>query len=419
MSKSSVSSSNTSYKLNDLIQQIEIIKLKKMYEENQDLFEMISKFIIKKQLMLYGGLTINLLLPKKHRFYKDYTLNDFDCFSKDALKDVYELGTLIKKQGYKYIKIRRAIHKDTYRIYVNGIQVIDITQLESDIYDKLHQLSMQERTQLKYYNEKYNIIPSTMIKRNLYFELSRPIQSGFRWEKIYKRLNIFLKFYKTKTIKKTYACVPIKPHYQELVKHVLKHIKNKGYPIIDSYALKLYTKNKDVCCCRVNGNSKFLVILADDYIKIRNDIVKLLEKHIDNNNYQIIINDKNLYANILHPRCGIEILDKSNHEIFRLVTIIHCNNDCFATKKINGYTVGTVDTILYFLYSYYLLNFMTLSNNEPTDEALYYIGMFEKYIENNLINNVHKRLNIHCYGTVDTKEFIKVNWKKRATLKYL
>ena len=30
----------------------------------------------------------------------------------------------------------------------------------------------------------------TIIKKNLYYELSRPEQSGYRWEKIYDRLNI-------------------------------------------------------------------------------------------------------------------------------------------------------------------------------------------------------------------------------------
>jgi hypothetical protein len=406
-------------RLNDLIQQIEVMKLKKMYEENEDLFKMISKFIIKKHLLLYGGLTINLLLPKKYRFYKDYTLNDFDCYSKDAYKDSLQLGTLLKKSGYKYIKIRKAKHQDTFRIYVNGIQVIDITLLDADVYDKLQELSSIERPKLKHYKDKYNIIPISMIKRNLYFELSRPIQSGFRWEKIYKRLNLFLKFYKNKTKQKTYPCIPINEGYKIIVKQILNFIKENGYPIIDSYPHKYYMKKNEICCCRINKNSKFIVILVDDYETVKNNIIKLIDGYIDKNYYQIIVNDKNLYTNLLNTRCGIDLLDKGTNEIFRLITIIHNQNDCFAVQKMNGYTVGSVDTILYFLYSYYLLNHITINNTDTNDEILHHIDMYEKYIDDNLMNSINKRLKISCYGKIDTEEFVRVNWKKRATIKYL
>jgi hypothetical protein len=406
-------------RLNDLIQQIEIAKLKKMYEENQELFDMISKFIIKKKLMLYGGLTINLLLPKKYRFYKDYTLNDFDCFSKDAYKHSLELGTLIKRKGYKYVKIRRAKHNDTFRIYVHGIQVIDITQLDSELYDNLQALSMKERSQLKYYKDRYNIIPTIMIKRNLYFELSRPIQSGFRWEKIYKRLNLFMKFYKHKITNKEYPCIPYKDDHKLVIKELLKYIKEKAYPIIDSYPLKFFLKKKDHCCCRITENSKFLVIIVDNYEHVKNEIIKLVNNHLDQTKYQIIINEKHLYSSFINPRTGIDILDKTSNGIFRLITIMHNNNECFAVQKMNGYTVGSVDSILYFLYSYHLLNYMTFNDIDTENELLYLIGLYESYIHINLKNNIDKRLKITCYGNVDSEEFIRVNWKKKATVKYL
>ena len=67
------------------------------------------------------------MLPKKHRFYKDYTINDYDCYSKNPLEDSYELSQIINKKKYKYIKIRRAVHEKTYRIYVYGKQIFDIT----------------------------------------------------------------------------------------------------------------------------------------------------------------------------------------------------------------------------------------------------------------------------------------------------
>ena len=94
--------------IDKIIKDIELYKMRKMYDEYKDLFHIVGEFIISKKLILYGGLTINLLLPKKYRFYKDYTLNDYDCYSKNAIKDAYSLAADIKKAGYKHIKVRKA-----------------------------------------------------------------------------------------------------------------------------------------------------------------------------------------------------------------------------------------------------------------------------------------------------------------------
>ena len=180
----------SSITINKIIKDIEIKKLKDLYSEYNNVIKLISKFIIKKNLILYGGLVINLLLPKKHRFYKEYTINDYDCFSKNPIKDAYELAKLIKKSGYKYIKIKRAVHNNTYKISVYGKQFFDITFLEPSIYDILLDYIKNNKNSLKYYKDKYKIIPIELVKQNLYFELARPIQSGFRWEKLFPNENI-------------------------------------------------------------------------------------------------------------------------------------------------------------------------------------------------------------------------------------
>ena len=66
--------------IDNIINEIEGNKLRIVYNEFNDVINIISKFVIKKKLILYGGLVINLALPKKFRFYKDYTINDYDCF---------------------------------------------------------------------------------------------------------------------------------------------------------------------------------------------------------------------------------------------------------------------------------------------------------------------------------------------------
>ena len=61
--------------IDDIIDKIEEKQLKLLYNEFNDVINIISEFVVRKKLILYGGLVINLSLPKKHRFYKDYTIN--------------------------------------------------------------------------------------------------------------------------------------------------------------------------------------------------------------------------------------------------------------------------------------------------------------------------------------------------------
>lgn len=405
--------------LNKIVAELEVRKLKKTYLENKDIIDIVSDFIIKKELLLYGGLTINLLLPVRLRFYKDFTLNDYDCYSKNALKDVTQLAHLLKKKGYKYIKIRKALHKDTYRLYVKNVQVIDVSVMNKDIYDKLYQLSAVEMPHLKHYKDAYKLIPLIMVKRNLYFELARPERSGWRWEKVYKRLQLIQSVYKTEKSKMQQKCIPIDDVYKELVKNVLQFVKVNGLPIIDSYAMKFYMKMKNVCCCRLHEGSKFLVVLSNDYEKTKADIVKMINKTLDMNSFSIIIDDKSLYTDIMAARYGISILNKKTNVVFRLITIIKNENECLSIQKINGYTVGAVDTILYFLYSYYILNLMNAESVSMADENLYFINKYETYVRTVLKNNTRKRLKATCYGIIDTEKEIQVNWKKRRTLKYV
>ena len=259
--------SNNNSSINKIVKEIEIKKLKELYNEFNVVIELISKFIIKKKLILYGGFVINLILPKKHRFYKDYTINDYDCFSKNPIKDSFELAKEIKKSGFKYIKIKRAIYKNTYKISVFGKQFFDITFLDESVYNILLKYINTNNNKLKYYKDKYKIIPVDIIKQNLYFELARPIQSGFRWEKIYSRLDLVNKFYPTDKNNKILKCIPIKETYLIAIKYILEYIKLNKIPIIDSYSIKLY-KNLALCCYRLSNTSICITILVNNISEV-------------------------------------------------------------------------------------------------------------------------------------------------------
>lgn len=410
--------SNSEQKINKIIKEIEVNKLKGVYHEYNDVIKLISKFIIKKKLILYGGFVINIILPKKLRFYKDYTISDFDCLSKNPLNDSIELTKIIKSKGYAYIKIKKAVHMGTYRVFVYGKQIFDISIVKSNIYDNLLEYSRKERKTLKYYKDKYNIIPLPIIKKNLYYELSRPEQSWWRWEKLYGRQQLLNKTYPTPVFDVKYECVKIPPTYSVMVKNILNYIKKMKNPIIDSFAFKIYKGLVVNCCGRINESSKYITILSMDYEKTKDDILKIiracdLSKHRINSD--VFIDTEN----ILYTYYDIKLINNEDNTIFNLINIINVKDECFSIDSNKGYTLGSLDTILYYLYTTYIYSMIYTNDPVMTREKLYYINEFETYIKTNIHNDISKRLKSSCYGKINYDEEIKEIWRKRLTLKYI
>jgi hypothetical protein len=404
--------------LDKIIKNIETNKLKKIYKEFNAVIKTISKFVIKKNLILYGGLVINLILPKKHRFYKDYTINDYDCFSKNPLEDSYELSEIINKANYKYIKIRRAVHEKTYRIYVYGKQIFDITFINEKMYDMLLEYNKKEVKKLKYYKSKYKIIPLDIVKQNLYFELARPEQSGFRWEKIYKRLQLLENTYPLKKTKNVTKCIPVLKEYNTLVKKVLKNIKDNKYPIIESFALKLYNETSQ-CCLRLSNGSIYITILSPDMEKTKTEIEKIVDTLFDDDKYSAIFTKTTASDIYKFPCYVLKLLNVKTNDYFNIIKIIECKNECFSVDKIKGYVVGSVDTNIYFLYTNYIINNIYIPNQAEAQENLYYINEYYRYIEVNFKGNIEKRLKTKCFGEINYEEEIKLLWNKRLTVEYI
>ena len=411
--------SNNNSSINKIVKEIEIKKLKELYKEFNVVIELISKFIIKKKLILYGGFVINLILPKKHRFYKEYTINDYDCFSKNPIKDSFELANEIKKSGFKYIKIKRAIHKNTYKISVFGKQFFDITFLDESVYNILLNYINTNNNKLKYYKDKYKIIPVDIIKQNLYFELARPIQSGFRWEKIYNRLDLINKFYPTDKNNKILKCIPIKETYLIAIKYILEYIKLNKIPIIDSYSIKLY-KNLALCCYRLSNTSICITILVNNISEVYENVKNIIISYINTNKYKIKLVKKSINSINLYKQYDIRVYDVDTKEIFNIIRIIEIKNQCFSTTVKNGYEVGSIDTCLYFLYYNYVNNKIFYNNKAEALENIYYINQFENNIINEEMNRtVNKRLQTNCYGEINYESELKELWNKRLTLKYI
>lgn len=403
--------------IDGIVEKIEDEQMKILYKEFNDVIEIVSKFIIRKKLILYGGLVINLALPRKYRFYKEFTINDYDCFSKTPLKDSRELALEIKKHKYKYIKIKKAKHDGTLKIYVYGRQIFDITMMPSNKYNKLAKYISKKENKLKYYKDKYCVIPFEYIKQNLHFELARPNQSGWRWQKIYTRNNLFNKFYKTEKSKLLYKCICIDNEYKQIVKNVISYVKNYKLPIIDNYPLKIYT-NTSTCCYRLSNYSRYITILSMNNIKTKNEIVKVINNFLNKKTHDLSSKYYKINDYYQYNYCDLIITNRATKKTFNLIRIINIVDECFSINTYNGYTTGSIDTTMYFLHNDYIRNKIYLNNQVEAEENLYYINQYENYINKNIKNDVNKRLKSTCFGKINLENDIKRAWKNKFTLEY-
>ena len=419
--------------IKNIVDNIEINNLKKEVINNKKIFEIVEKFIKNKKLILYGGYALDLILPKNKKIYREYTSADFDCYSYSAKIDAILLAKKLKKMKYKLIKVKLAKHENTYKLYVGTLNVLDITQLDKKIYDifiKIHKYEKHNNL-LIHYDDSFNIIPLYLMKRNMHYELARPEGSYYRWEKIYNRSNILDNVYFTKKFNElrsncklnindnTYLKIP--NEWNNCINQLLSYIKKQNCPIIDNYAIKLINNITDKNCCRINTYSNILVILTKKYKKTCNDIIKIINNTIDKKKYKILKQDKTYTTNsvdILETRYRVSLEDISTKKRVSLISIINVANNCFSIQKIKGYTVGSIDTILCFLYSYYLTylvaKYLEYRHNTVLEDTQQYINLYEKMISKIKLN---KRLLTTCYGKEISKDDIYLkNWDKKLSI---
>lgn len=371
----------------NIVNEIDYEILKKQYYDTKDIMKIVGDFIKKKHLLIYGGYALNLLLPKKDKFYKDFTINDYDCFSTDAKNDALELAENLKKMKYEFIKVRKALHENTYKVYVNFIQIIDITQMNADIYDSFLKIHKEEikSSIYKYYTEKYSIVPFIFLISNLHYELARPISSYYRWDKVYNRLLLIRDKIKMLSVQKNINKVEF-----NIDKRILKYVKNKKLPIVNEWALQLH----DVKLKQMIPHN-YIIFLCKDINKTKKEIIRQF------NGNELHISKDIEIANLI----GDNLVFKINDNI--ICQAINVGNDCLSIMKKRGYTIGSVDTIMYFLYRLSLLNYVNASILWSIDAKL-----------SNL--SVQKRLSKTCYGVeYSLKDVLKKNWGKRQTIKYV
>jgi len=354
----------------------------KMTSKTFNIIKTVEEFIRKNNLICYGGMAINNILPKRDQFYSNKDFPDYDFFSNDALKHAKELTDIYYKAGYGNVEAKSGFHPGTYKVYVNFFNIADITQLNQLYYENLKKKAITVN--------KIMYCPPDFLRMSLYLELSRPKGDVSRWEKIFPRLRLLNKNYPMKSKK----CSNKKETMTR--ENINNYNKIKNYLIKEKviffggFADKLYTKY-----------SKKKSVYNQYILDVLSPNAKLCSDNLKKNNSNINILKKEGIGELIPQHYVIKINDKIYVNIYQ-------SQACYTYNKIkvgkNIVNIATIFTIL----SFYLIFIFT--NNEMYDinRTLCTAHMLQNiYLKNKLKNSgLLKVFTIQCLGEQETFEDI-------------
>ena len=390
-------------KENDLLQKAIDKSEKKMgyemvqSETNKAIFNIIEGFIKQKKLICYGGTAINNILPKKAQFYnKNFEVPDYDVFSKNALQDAKELVDLFFKKGYESTEVRSAIVIGTYKIYVNFVAVVDVTQMDAKLYDIFKKNGIKK--------EGILYSPVNFLRMEMYKELSHPQGEISRWEKVLKRLALLNKYYPIHNDK----CYEVnfmrdfkgKQQLGEDIYDIIKKILiEHGVVFFGGYASNLYSRYMPLAEKKVLKHIPDFDVLSTDAKQTAEDVKKELIKHGFHN---IKINKKDALWKIIPVH--YEIVLESD-----IVCVIYETIAChsYNTIKEDNETikVASIETMFNFLFAFLFkddkyydhIRIMCMA------EFLFQVQQKNRLKQKGLL----KRFSTNCYGTQITPEKLR------------
>jgi hypothetical protein len=355
---------------------------KRLTKERYDkAVNIIKDYIIKNKLIIYGGFALNEYLSNKNKIYSADDVPDFDCISKNASKDIMKIADALYLAGYKYIKITAAEHPNTFRLSVDFKYIIDVSTMPSSLYNTLIFNFNKDLKEINHIKTKYILVPINYVKSELYKELSRPIASLFRWDKLFKRMQLIHEEYKIIINKKIKKTNQKNAFYNPALDFA---ILNK-YPLIGEAAINLYMADSQCVFSYVSILSDNIENTVEEFKKLLVDI-PIRVKHINSDGY--IPSKRVIFVNNVKT---LEIIDASAI--------------CVSITKLKGkkaIVVCTSYAILSFLYMDSVINIKNSNHDMIIDK----IHAFEKFINETMHKHPKQNINKKCYG-LDKPRIVK------------
>ena len=355
------------------------------------IMKIVDDFIKTNNLICYGGLAINNILPKADQFYdKSSEVPDYDFFSPDALNHAKQLADIYAKKGFNNIEAKAGQHYGTYKVFVDFIPVADVTMIPNKLYNTL-----LEHVIIK---NGMNYAPVNYLRMGMYLELSRPEGDVGRWEKVMKRLLVLNKNFPLNNRKCNYdnfirtiddSNSVSKVDESKIHDIIINELISKKAVFFGGYALSFYNNEKikgkhgldfDII---VENNKKVAEIIKDKLIKNKIKNATVILHHgigeLLSNNYEVKIGNDTV-AFLYEP------------------VACHSYNTVQYNKK--SIRIATIDTMM----SYYLAFLYANKPYHNCDRLLCMANfLFDVQNKNRLAQQgVLRRFSISCIGHQET-----------------
>ena len=243
-------------------------------KEYKDVYAAILEYIKKNKRIVYGGYAQNHLIKMKNEndvFYKDTDIADIEFYSYEPLKDIVELCDYLHSKGFKHIEGKSGVHEETYKIFVNFENYVDISYAPKNIYDNFPTI---EDKGIHYVHPHLMLIDAFRVYAD-------PLTSYWRLDKTFNRFVTLMKYYPFDT---NYDKYIIKSSEHELkdVKRFVRHkiLHNSQLIVIGHYAYNYLVK-------KVNkglefNNFNYYQAVSTNYKEDKESIGNFLKKEYNN-----------------------------------------------------------------------------------------------------------------------------------------
>ena len=215
------------------------------YEKYKHLFNEAIRYIKSKHVLLYGGMAMNDLFSKKDKIYADDVLPDIDIFSENGKKQADEIVKYFVKKGFNKLttSYTEALHAGTYKVFIDSVQVFDITTISKRAFKRLKENSVRGDSGIPVVNPQF-------LRLSLHMIMSQS-HDARRWSKVFKRLLTFYKYYPPKECKLsssekiTNSDSFTKLHHipEELIINTYKFLEDTPYILFGINEITAYLKN--------------------------------------------------------------------------------------------------------------------------------------------------------------------------------
>lgn len=203
------------------------------YQKYKDIYEQTARYLRRQPVLLYGGYAINELLPANLKIYQEGQLPDIDFFTYKPKEVANHLVKQFRKQGLETASFAEALHPGTFKVFVHGLQVADITGVSKVAFHRLSKNSVASASGIRIVDPQY-------LRMSLHMLMSQAVDSH-RWSKVFKRLIAFYKAYPPK------PCKPVaetKELPSEIVHSIYDKIQQDRYVLFGARELQLVLNEK-------------------------------------------------------------------------------------------------------------------------------------------------------------------------------